>query len=127
MRESACRAPLGLPDPRSAYDARMASAATLHFRRSKAYVDSGSAYRVWMDGRRVGKIRNGRELTLPVESGTHQLELRLWAWSSPALTLQLEAGDRVELACEPIDADRPMAVFSRMVTARKHYMDLRQA
>jgi len=93
---------------------------------TQTYVDSGSAYRVWLDGRRTGKIRNGHELTLPIEAGTHRLELRLWVWSSPVVTVEVEPGGRAELVCEPVDADRPMAVFSRMFTARKHYMELRR-
>lgn len=98
--------------------------ATIHFRRPKAYVDTGAGYRVVIDGERRGVIRNGKELTLPVDPGRHQLQLRYYWCSSPVLEIDTRADETVELDCRPIDSGNPLAIFFRMFFARKHYMDL---
>lgn len=58
-------------------------------------------YRVLLDGRRVGKIRRGQRIEIPVPAGRHVLHLRsIWV-GSPFLRFHAEAGQVIRFCCEP--------------------------
>lgn len=98
--------------------------ARLHLRRPKAYVDTGAKYKVLVDGSSRGRIGNGKELTVPVDTGRHQVQLRYFWCSSPTIGVDAQPGAAVEFDCRPVNPNNPFAVFTRMLFGRKHYMDL---
>jgi hypothetical protein len=100
--------------------------ASLHLRRPRAYADRGTAYRVEVDGRRVGKLEDDGHLTVEVEAGRHEVMLRCFGLRSRALELEVGPDERVELVGEPHDPDDAGGVLKRMFTARDDYMVLRR-
>lgn len=65
-----------------------------------------AAFRVWIDDVRVALLRTGREVTLPVPSGPHRVQLRwspIWARlgvNSETLHIRVEPGEVVRFDCE---------------------------
>jgi hypothetical protein len=101
--------------------------ATLHLRRPRAYADRGAAYRVEVDGRRAGKLKEDGELSVEVDGGRHEVVLRCFGMRSRALELDVGSDERVELVGEPHDPASAGGVLKRMLTARDDYMVLRYA
>jgi hypothetical protein len=63
--------------------------------------DLWRAYKVHIDGERVGKLRRGEVQTYDVPPGAHAVHLTIdWA-TSPTVEVHLSAGDHVELVCRP--------------------------
>ena len=56
------------------------------------------AYKVLLNGKEVGRVRNGKEIELEVPSGNHHLQLKIdWCFSNP---IQFEANDKlIEFEC----------------------------
>lgn len=51
--------------------------------RKNAFMDLFRAYRVLLDGKEVGRIKNGKQLRLEVPSGIHHLQLKIdWCYSN---------------------------------------------
>lgn len=101
--------------------------ATLHLTRPSAYADRGSAYRVEVDGRREGKLKEDGELTVEVDAGRHEVVLRCFGMRSRPLELEVGPDEHVELVGEPHDPGSAGGVLKRMLTARDDYMVLRRA
>ena len=68
-------------------------------REAQSWADALRKYRVLLDGKRVGNIENGGALTLEVEPGRHQLQMRIdWA-SSPRVLVEVGPGKEAVLGC----------------------------
>jgi hypothetical protein len=58
--------------------------ATITVRRERGFKDMIRAYIVLLDGRHVGDLRQGQEITLQTTVGTHVLQLEIdWCSSKP--------------------------------------------
>ena len=70
-------------------------------RPSQVWRDRWRSYVVLVDGVRVGKIRRGGEIVMPVAPGTHRVEARVdWTGSAP-VEVMLHAGESAVLAILP--------------------------
>lgn len=58
------------------------------------------AFRVIIDGRRIGELRSKQNLRTAVEPGSHRIRVRtgLLGWSNP-VDVSLDVGDEVVLIC----------------------------
>ena len=54
-----------------------------------------------MDGHKVGKIRRGGRIEVPISPGRHVLGLRSIWIGSPLLTFHADAGQVFRFCCEP--------------------------
>jgi hypothetical protein len=68
--------------------------------RKRAWRDRLRSYAVVMDGEPVGKIRSGQRLQLPVTPGSHEIFLKIDWCRSPALHVDAQPGEVIELSCE---------------------------
>jgi hypothetical protein len=77
----------------------MTASATVTLIRHSAFLNRIRAYRVFVDHREVGKVKNGETTTFEVSSGKHVLSVKVdWARSAP-LEVAVEAGGNVEVDC----------------------------
>ncbi|WP_329116649.1 hypothetical protein [Streptomyces sp. NBC_01465] len=72
------------------------------------YRDFLRSYTVLVDEVPAGRIRRGQTLNLQVPAGTHQLRLTIAWCSSPAMTVDIDAGTPAYFACAP--GDQPSAI-----------------
>jgi hypothetical protein len=92
----------------------------LHRRRSK-WADRIRAYKVTIDGQRVGAIRNGQHESYEVPPGQHVVQLQVdWARSQP-WGVNLAAGQEAHLMCH---ARNPFTALYWMVVAADRYIGL---
>lgn len=108
--------------------------AEIELKRPSGYrVDRRRAYRVLIDGRKVGKIASGESKAFDVQPGRHELQLKI-DWGSSE-KLQVDVGDDGQAAfvCGPriTDNDVSLKVGLRgmywATLGRGRYIDLRQA
>ena len=62
----------------------------------------GSKFNAWVvliDGKRVGKIRQGQHCEYRVAPGTHRIQLKIASSSSPVETLTLDTGEHAGFVC----------------------------
>jgi hypothetical protein len=79
----------------------MSAQSTLEITRRSAITDRARAYKVRVDGRQVGSIRNGKTESFPIEPGSHEVMLQVdWGWSPP-VTIQVVSGTTTRLTCGP--------------------------
>lgn len=90
--------------------------------RTKGYVDAARAYKILIDGQEAGRIKQGREVRLPVSPGQHQLQVKVdWAVSPPEV-FDVGAGQAVRFTCRP--NAKPWSVLYYGLFARKKYLTL---
>jgi hypothetical protein len=70
-------------------------------RRSGHHQDATRSYRVEVDGREVGRLKPGETLEVPVSAGRHSVAARIDWSGSPAVNLDLNDGDRIDLTVKP--------------------------
>ena len=79
----------------------MSDMATIHLLRHHVWLGSGALFRVMLDGQEIGVIKDGKSIALSVPSGKHEIYVELRKKQrSPALILDLQAGEEIELICE---------------------------
>ncbi|MCA9115202.1 MAG: hypothetical protein KDA79_08945 [Planctomycetaceae bacterium] len=87
----------------------MPEEALLHVLRCKAHPNRIRAYKLLLDGREIGVVRNGQLFEATIPPGEHVLIAKVdWARSRP-LSFQCTAGERVSIRCET-SAD-PVAIL----------------
>ena len=65
-----------------------------------AWLDRRRAYRIVVDGKVKGKVKDGQELALVLEPGRHTIEARIdWSGSEPA-SLHVGPGATVRMSVE---------------------------
>jgi hypothetical protein len=90
--------------------------------RDSAYVDRARAYKIMVDGKEVGRIKNNTSQTISVPGGSHELFLKVdWA-TSPTLTFEVNAGEEVRYVCRPT-ANAFLAVLYSFFN-RRNYLTL---
>jgi hypothetical protein len=65
------------------------------------WVDRARAYKVFVDGQEVGRIRPGRTDRYPVAPGTHRLQLRIDWCASRWWDVDVPDGGQVTYECRP--------------------------
>ena len=72
--------------------------ASLQITRDSGWVDQFRAYQVIVDGKRVGKIRNGESKEFQVAPGQHTVALRIdLIWGSEPLRITVRDGEALSL------------------------------
>jgi hypothetical protein len=105
--------------------ARVDDPARITLRRRRAlWMDIARAYKVVIDRRVVGRLRNGEEKTFLVEPGGHEVEIRIDWMGSPPLELDLAAGEEARLSCR---GRNPLLVPYWITLGRKRYIALEQS
>jgi hypothetical protein len=73
---------------------------TLTLRRLPAYRDALRAYRVVVDGERIGKIRDSETVTLEIAEGAHELWLTVDWVRSRAIDFKVIRGENRDFVCQ---------------------------
>ncbi len=77
-------------------------AASITVKRTKDSVrDIARAYTVLIDGNKAGKVRRGKELTIEVEPGEHEVQMKIDWTKSEKQTVNLNEGESAEFLCSP--------------------------
>ncbi|MFE3798653.1 hypothetical protein [Nocardia tengchongensis] len=90
--------------------------------RPGGYVDLLCKYHVFIDGSKVGHIGRGEMLTISVDHGSHQVQLKLDWGTSPTVTVDLATDETRQLYCEP-GANTLTALYYAMFR-RQQYIKL---
>jgi hypothetical protein len=74
---------------------------TLIITRSRELVNMASSYDIFVDGQKLGSLRNGKHVELKIQPGSHTLIARLDEYSSVPITVELEKGQvkRLTVKC----------------------------
>ena len=91
-------------------------------RRSGGYQDRLRAYRVMLDGKKVGSVVHGEVLAVSTTPGHHELYVALDWCRSKRLGVDLAENDVVDLACWP-NANPITAIFYGTI-GRSRYIGL---
>ena len=98
--------------------------ATLRLFRRSTYRDRVRAYKVILDGEKIGDIRNGEEETFPIAPGRHVLKLKIdWA-GSPEMTFDVATGETASFEC---GGDWSRTTMTDMFFRPQSYIALRPA
>jgi hypothetical protein len=107
--------------------------AEIALRRLDGYrIDRRRAYRVFIDGQRVGDIKSGQTEVFEVSPGQHELQLKVDWTSSEKLQIEVGDGGQAELVCKPRITDNKISVsvgFRALywtTWGRKRYIDLQR-
>lgn len=71
----------------------------LTIQRDTGYADRMRAYKVILDGRVVAKIKNGQRVTLEIDTGEHELFLKVDWCRSNKLNFSTQTGEDVAFSC----------------------------
>lgn len=69
--------------------------------RGNAYTDRARAYKVFVDGSEIGRVKNEQSETFPIAPGTHEVYLKLDWTKSPKVSFDVGAGEEVRFVCRP--------------------------
>src|SRR5438105_13908739 len=69
--------------------------------RSASWLDKVRAYQIFVDGKRVGSVKDGTEVAIETTAGIHTVQLRIDWCSSPELQLEVANGKVETVACGP--------------------------
>ncbi len=74
-------------------------ATVIRLTRTSEWKNRFRAFAVFIDGAKVGKIRNGQSVTFPIDPGDHELFVKIDWCVSNAVGLSVPKGVTVELSC----------------------------
>lgn len=102
----------------------MTETATIQVSRAAApWRDRGRAYKIVLDDRVVGDVRDGQEFRLTLPAGTHTVRIKIdWSGSAP-LPFSVSPGETAMFACEPAGG---AASSLRDLLLRREWVSLRQ-
>jgi hypothetical protein len=107
--------------------------AEITLKRADGYrVDRRRAYRVFIDGRKVGDIKPGQTEVFEVSPGLHELQLKVDWTCSARLQTQTENGAQAKFVCKPRITDNKVSVMAGFralywtTWGRKRYIDLQR-
>jgi hypothetical protein len=87
------------------------------------YADRKRAYKLIVDEKLVGEIREGESVTVAVEPGTHHVLARIAWCRSPVVEVDLAPGDCLALRCRPHRL-QPWAAIFLVTFGRSRYISL---
>src|ERR1700680_3421316 len=84
-------------------------------RKRERWRDQGRSYKVIVDGRMVGRVRNGQQQDFVVTPGQHRIRIKVDWSGSRDVSLVLENGESRTLVCHPKGSamSSPIRLFSR--------------
>lgn len=98
-------------------------------RLSKQRADRLRAWRIFIDDKKVGKIKEGESLSFPIRSGEHELQLKVDWGTSEKQHFNVGDNDQASFVCKPRPSAR--SVFKRGneffyfgTLGRKRYIEL---
>ena len=94
-------------------------------REKSAWQDRLRSYRIMVDGKEVGQVSNGAELTAQIEPGTHLLQLQIDFCCSNSLEINVSPGETKTLECGP--NAKPWTALLYITALRNKYLWLRSA
>ena len=71
---------------------------TINLRRTPGYVDRMREYEIVLDGKAVGKIKDGGEIQIAVHPGVHEIYLKLYWCRSNVVRFNYE-GAKIKFVC----------------------------
>jgi len=95
--------------------------AIIHLWRKPPYTDLLRAYKIIIDGKRVGTIRPGKRHLFEIEPGHHDIFLRVDWGSSRHLSIDLAPGEEVKLICQ---GGNPFAWLYNVTAGARNYIKL---
>jgi hypothetical protein len=72
---------------------------TLSLERKSSILGMAVAWPVFLDGSKVGSVANGKRTEFTIPAGRHQVYVKTLGISSETLEVNLEGGEKVDLAC----------------------------
>src|SRR5689334_21781248 len=85
-------------------------ATVIRLTRTSEWKNRIRAFAVFINGVKVGKIRNGQSVTFPIDPGDHELFIKIDWCVSNVVGLRVSEGDTVELSCgSGFAATKPVA------------------
>lgn len=96
----------------------------IRLRRPKRWADKLRAYRVFVDGDKVGTIRQGEDRFFPLKPGTHEVVLWIDWCRSNRLVVDIAEREEVQMEC---GGHSPFAVFYYATLGRASYLTLDEA
>jgi Short C-terminal domain len=72
---------------------------TVHIKRERRFMGNVWPFRVFIDGREVGKLRNGEEAEYSAPPGTREVSIKMGVVSSKRMTVEVQAGKTTHLVC----------------------------
>jgi hypothetical protein len=78
--------------------------------REPAWANKFRSYRVLIDGRELGRIREKEVALFEVSPGSHEVELKIDWKRSPVLRVESREGDKIRLQC---GANGLLSLFQR--------------
>lgn len=101
---------------------------TLVIHRSSEFANWLRAYHIFADGERIGRVRSGAEVRIPVSAGFHTVELKVdWCRSNP-VRVEVGEGQDCVLHCGcNFTGLRLFRGVGRVFTDPQHYLWLRLA
>ena len=96
-------------------------------RRTGYWADWIRAYKILIDGNKVGKIRTGEELKFNLDEGSHSIKFTIDWCSSKELTFDIKLQDKpIEVECWPGCRGCSLLFALYFITfGRKHYISAR--
>jgi hypothetical protein len=80
------------------------------------------SYRVMIDSHKVGQVRRGQRIEVPVSPGRHKIFLQIDWCTSPVIELDAKAGEIIELDCAP--GGSPVGALASVVADTGSYIQL---
>jgi hypothetical protein len=90
--------------------------------RAKTMSDKMRAYKVIVDGTEVGRIKEGEEASYKLDSGSHNLLIKIDWTSSPPVSFDLAPGEQVRFECK--GPANPLVGIGKMIASRGKYISL---
>jgi hypothetical protein len=72
---------------------------TIHIKRESRYWGNLWSFRVFIDGREVGKLQDGEEAEFSVPPGTREVSMKMGYVSSKGMTVEVQSGKTAHLVC----------------------------
>lgn len=77
----------------------MEKESVLKITRIHAHIDRAMAYEVYVDGVRVGKVKNNDSTCIPISPGSHEMHLKVTFVTSNSIHFTIKPGDEMAFEC----------------------------
>jgi hypothetical protein len=95
--------------------------AVIHVERDKSLTDAMRAYKVIVDGETAGKVRRGKNVSVDVAPGPHEVWMKVDWTKSGSIELDLQPGEEATLICSP---NRGVASVEAVTLNKDSYISL---
>lgn len=96
--------------------------------RDSGYADRVRAYLVMVDGKELGRLKNGETKTFPLEPGTHKIVMKIDWCGSNTITFSLADGESARFTCgSSLRGTQMFFSLYYIIFARDQYLWLKQS